>query len=149
MEPNPVSHHRLAQGLAALAPRVGSFLSLTGGEPLLQPSAVTGAAEIARELGLRVFLETHGLAVAAMHQVVGSVDFVSMDWKLESEVCWADELSLEGRPPSFADGHAAFLELLVRENVEACVKVVVTCETTAKELEQVCRAMAATAPSAP
>ena len=148
-EPNPVSHHRLAQGLAGLAPRVGSFLSLTGGEPLLQPAAVLGAAGIAREMGLRVFLETHGLAVAAMGEVVGSVDYVSMDWKLDSEVRWADTASLETRPLSFADGHVNFLELLVREKVEACVKVVVTCETTARELEQVCSAIVATAPSAP
>ncbi|MCS5636859.1 MAG: 7-carboxy-7-deazaguanine synthase QueE [Myxococcota bacterium] len=148
-EPNPISHDRLVLGLAGLAPRVGSFLSLTGGEPLLQPEAVVGAAGIGRKMGLRIFLETHGLAVAAMAEVAGSVDYVSMDWKLDSAVRWADPEAPHPGPSSFADRHAAFLELLTREKVEACVKVVVTCETTAQELDQVCSVLAATAPGAP
>jgi organic radical activating enzyme len=145
--PNPVSHERLALGLAGLAPQAGSFLSLTGGEPLLQPRAVVGAARIAREMGLRVFLETHGLAVAAMGDVAGCVDYVSMDWKLDSAVRWAAPEAGEAGLSSFADRHAEFLELLGKERVEACVKVVITCETTPQELEQVCRVMAATAPN--
>ena len=119
VEPNPVSHERLAQVLASLAPRPGSFLSLTGGEPLLHPLGVIGAARIARELGMRVFLETHGLARDAMTEVAPSVDYVSMDWKLESDVRWADAEPSKARPSSFEDGHVAFLDLLVAQGVAA------------------------------
>jgi len=149
VEPNPVSHERLAQVLASLAPRPGSFLSLTGGEPLLHPLGVVGAAEIARGLGMRVFLETHGLAADAMREVAASVDYVSMDWKLESDVRWADAAPSKGRPSSFAEGHVAFLELLAEQNVPACVKVVLTRETTKHELEEVCLALVEAAPTTP
>jgi pyruvate-formate lyase-activating enzyme len=61
-------------------------VSLTGGEPLLQPEARREAARRLRGRGPRLWLETHGLDAAALAQVLPFVDCVSMDWKLASDV---------------------------------------------------------------
>ena len=84
-----------------------------------------------------------------MREVAPSVDYVSMDWKLESDVRWADAEPSKARPSSFEDGHVAFLDLLVAQGVAACVKVVVTRETTKSELEKVCHALMKVAPPTP
>ncbi len=147
---NPVSASRLERAIRALSPAPGSFLGLTGGEPLLQPLAVVGAAQIARALGLRVALETHGLAVARLAEVIGEIDYVSMDWKLESDVRRAKETEAEGGyAKGFAALHAEFLALLVERSVESSVKVVVTGNTLPEELAEVCRVVAALAPETP
>ena len=64
-EANPISLERIMRRIQDLEPREGSFVGLTGGEPLLQPDVVEGVAEASRTLGLRTHLETHGLAVDA------------------------------------------------------------------------------------
>jgi organic radical activating enzyme len=92
--PNPVDLPTLMGALDDLEVGPGDLVSLTGGEPLLQPDAVR---ELARELtqrGQRVYLETHGLATAALERVVEYCDVVSMDWKLASDVRRASD------PPS-------------------------------------------------
>jgi pyruvate-formate lyase-activating enzyme len=58
------------------------WLSLTGGEPLLQPEAVRELAQALRGRGPGIWLETHGLHATALAQVLPFVDCVSMDWKL-------------------------------------------------------------------
>ena len=147
---NPVSRHRLLEAVQALAPPPGGFLSLTGGEPLLQPTAVAEAAEIGRNLGLRVSLETHGLAVEALSQVIDRLDYVSMDWKLESDVMWANETpQAKSEAKGFSGLHTEFLSLIQRRKVDSCVKVVITSDSSDKELEEVCRVIASTAPDVP
>jgi organic radical activating enzyme len=147
---NPIPRQRLVEAIRALAPSPGSFLSLTGGEPLLQPAGVVSAAEIAREFGLRVSLETHGLAVEALSQVIEAVDYVSMDWKLESDVRWAEDApGAKSGSKGFGELHAEFLSVIQERNVESCVKVVITCDSTHAEVEEVCRVLASTAPEVP
>jgi pyruvate-formate lyase-activating enzyme len=107
---------------------------------------VACAARIAHEFGLRVALETHGLAVEALDEVIDEIDYVSMDWKLESDVrrARADAVS-----PPFHQGHAAFLARVQQAGVDASVKVVITRNTTSQELDEVCRGIAATSPKVP
>jgi len=141
--PNPVSLARLEAWLDARGVPAGRWISLTGGEPLLQPEAVAVWAEALRRRGLRVHLETHGLAVEALRRVVAHVDFVSMDWKLASDV---RRVSDRGRDvPAFDDEHAAFLAE-VGDRADACVKIVVTPRTTREELETACRRIAEVRP---
>ena len=147
---NPISRARLVEAIGALAPKPGTFISLTGGEPLLQPKAVNAAAGIARDFGLRVVLETHGLAVTALTEVIENIDFVSMDWKLESDVRRADEdRKGEGHSRPFAEVHADFLARISQAAVDSCVKVVITQNTTVEELDEVCRVLAGTSPDIP
>jgi len=142
--PNPVTLEQVDAALGALRPSAGSFVSLTGGEPLLQPEAVGALAARVRERGLRPYLETHGLAVAALESVVDRIDVVSMDWKLASDV--------EGAPGeaerNFGELHQEFLALARRAG-EVFVKVVVTPNTQTEEIETVCQRMAEIAPDAP
>ena len=145
-EPNPITPGRLRRGIEALAPRLGTFLSLTGGEPLLQPRGVLAAARIGHELGLKVAIETHGLAAEALAQVIGDIDYVSMDWKLASDVRRAEG---EAEGSDFRAGHLAFLERIRESALPASVKVVITQNSTAEEIADVCRGIAATAPEVP
>lgn len=142
--PNPVSQETIAEAIRALDPRPGSFVSLTGGEPLLQPAACAEVAVRARQAGLRVHLETHGLAVEGLSRVVEHVDVVSMDWKLGSDVEPADPEA----PRDFEARHRAFLEVAVRAP-DLYVKVVVSDRTADEELDPVCRAIREIAPDTP
>ncbi len=134
--PNPVSLEQLESWLDARAVPAGRWASLTGGEPLLQPEAVAAWAKALQARGLRVHLETHGLATQALGSVLGHVDFVSMDWKLASDVRRVDDRGAE--VPDFHDAHADFLGA-VGDAADACVKIVVTPRTTRDELETACR----------
>lgn len=138
--PNPLSPDQIDAALGVLAPAGRGFVSLTGGEPLLQPEAVRAVAERARARGLRAYLETHGLAVDALEAVVAAIDVVSMDWKLPSDVQRAEP----GGASDFAAAHAKFLES-AQSAGEVFVKVVVTPNTQDGELEAVCEAIAAVA----
>jgi organic radical activating enzyme len=139
--PNPLTPDQIDAALAALAPAGRGFVSLTGGEPLLQPDAVRVVAERARARGMRNYLETHGLAVQALESVVALIDVVSMDWKLASDVRRAES----GDKTDFATAHAEFLAC-AQAAAETFVKVVVTPNTLDSELEAVCAAIRTVAP---
>jgi organic radical activating enzyme len=139
--PNPVSLADLLAAAEALEVDTHRFVSLTGGEPLLQPEAVAALAGALRGRGPRIYLETHGLAIAALDAVAGVVDVVSMDWKLTSDV------RREADPPrgevrDFHAEHRAFLAR-ARQSCEVFVKVVVTPGTLDSELEAMAQGVAA------
>lgn len=60
------------------------FLSVTGGEPLLQESGLSILLPECRSAGLKVMLETSGTHVDALKRVATEADVISMDIKLES-----------------------------------------------------------------
>lgn len=130
---NPACLDEVARALSRLNAAGHRFVSLTGGEPLLQAEAVFAMAELAREMGPRILLETHGLSVEAMKRVRSRVDVVSMDWKLGKDVRFA-EAGRAAAVPSFHERHEQFLATAL-EACEVYVKVVVTVETQAVELE--------------
>jgi len=144
---NPVEVDDAVAAAEVLELSAHRFVSLTGGEPLLQPEAV---AALARELGARgprIHLETHGLAVEALEQVVDAVHVVSMDWKLASDVRREGEaFHAPGQP--FDAEHQRFLEV-ARRAPEVVVKVVVTPASLAAELDEMCRRIAAVDASLP
>lgn len=144
--PNPVS---LADALAAaerLELGAHRFVSLTGGEPLLQPEAAAVFARELRARGPRVLLETHGLAADALRLVLPHVDVVSMDWKLASDVRREGDPA-HGPVPDFHDAHEAFLRV-ARGAAEVVVKLIVTPGSADEEMAEVWGRMATTAPEA-
>ena len=144
---SPVPIAVAESAIIALASGPGDFVSFTGGEPLLQPEPLRELAEAVRSQGLRVYLETHGLAVEALTSLGAAVDVVSMDWKLASEV--RRESDPKGvQPQPFHDEHQRFLEVAARR-AETLVKIVVTSTTTEDELAEACRRIAETAPDTP
>jgi organic radical activating enzyme len=157
---NPVAVENVVVAAEALGVARHRFVSLTGGEPLLQPEAVRaiadalGAASFAqraegerRPAGRpRILLETHGLATAALERVVDAIDVVSMDWKLASEVARAG--APRGAREEFHGAHAAFLRVALRAP-ETYVKVVVTPATRDDELDALARHVAEVDPAVP
>jgi 7-carboxy-7-deazaguanine synthase len=119
------------------------FASLTGGEPLLQAQAVAELAPRLRERGPRIHLETHGLSVDALEQVVEHIDVVSMDWKLTSDVRRAADPK-HGPVAPFHATHEKFLATAAARS-EVYVKVVLTPHTEDAELDAVCDGIRAVA----
>jgi organic radical activating enzyme len=142
---NPVDLGDVCAAAERLDVASHAFVSLTGGEPLLQPEAVREVATALRARGPRIHLETHGLAPAALERVVEQIDLVCMDWKLPSDVEWADSAR---SADDFDALHAEFLGIALRAP-EAVVKVVVTPASTDAEIDAVAARMAEIAPEVP
>ncbi|MGD2201383.1 MAG: anaerobic ribonucleoside-triphosphate reductase activating protein [Candidatus Bathyarchaeota archaeon] len=98
---------------------------LTGGEPSLQPDGVRQAAEIAKELGLKVMLDTNGSRPGVLEALLGRqlIDRVALDIKAplnpESYSIFAGEMGGE-------------VSMKVRKSLELCNNhgVVVEARTT-------------------
>jgi 7-carboxy-7-deazaguanine synthase len=144
--PNPVPIAAAIEAAEALEVGRHRFVSLTGGEPLLQPDAAAAIAERLRGRGPKIHLETHGLAAGALPAVLPRVDVVSMDWKLGSDVRRASDPK-GGPPQSFAAGHRAFLAL-ARSAPRTVVKLVITPASTDPEIDEAIAAVAELAPEA-
>ena len=130
---NPVEIDEIVSIVEALDARPATWISLTGGEPLLQPHAVATLARALRTQGRRVYLETHGLHADALALCVDDVELVSMDWKLASDVVYGPGVPrLPGH--DFHDAHAAFLRVALRAE-RVYVKVVVTPSTSDAEFD--------------
>ncbi len=145
--PNPVALEDVLAAAEALDVAAHRFVSLTGGEPLLQPTAVAALAQGLRARGPRILLETHGLAVDALAEVVAHVDVVSMDWKLASDVRRASDPA-GSRAAPFHAAHARFLAV-ARRAPEVVVKLVVTPASEDAELEEAWRRVAEVDPGIP
>jgi 7-carboxy-7-deazaguanine synthase len=135
---NPLSLASVLVALERLELGRHRFVSLTGGEPLLQPEAAAALARALRGRGPRVLLETHGLAHEALASLVEAVDVVSMDWKLASDVRRAGARRGVG---DFEADHVRFLRL-ARAAPEVVVKLVLTPASRDEEVEAACRAIA-------
>jgi organic radical activating enzyme len=144
---NPLPIEAVVEAAQALELEAHRFVSLTGGEPLLQAEVVGALARALRARGPRIHLETHGLEVDALAEVVDAIDFVSMDWKLASDVRReGDAKGASGEP--FHDRHAEFLRVALRAP-EVGVKVVVTPATRDDEIDAMADRIAAIDPQVP
>lgn len=144
---NPVPLAEVIEAADVLEVARHRFVSLTGGEPLLQPEAVAALAGALRERGPRIHLETHGLATEALAEVIDTLDVVAMDWKLASDVRRADD-PRHGPVEDFHAQHAAFLRV-ARRAPECVVKVVVTAASRDAELERMAETIASVDPATP
>lgn len=146
ISPNPIACERVVAAARALGAGRHRFVSLTGGEPLLQPAAAAWLARELRALGPAIHLETHGLHVTALEEVLPHLDVVSMDWKLASDV--RRETEAKGAVPApFGAAHRAFLQRAI-EAPRVVVKVVVTPASGADEIDEAVACVAEVAPDA-
>src|SRR5262245_4325509 len=124
---------------AAERPELGRhrFVSLTGGEPLLQPEAVSEVAAAFAGRGPGVWLETHGLHAEALAPALPHLAVVAMDWKLASDVRRASDPK-RGAVADFHDAHEAFLTVAKRAP-RVHVKLVVTPASRDDEIEEAVR----------
>jgi organic radical activating enzyme len=147
MVDNPVPIEELVAACGELELDAHRFVSITGGEPLLQPEAVGALGRALAGRGPRIYLETHGLAEAALAAVIEVVDVVSMDWKLTSDVRRESDRR-GGAVAPFHEAHERFLRT-ARAGAEVYVKIVVTPASTDAELEEAARRIAAVDPQIP
>ncbi|MCA9400927.1 MAG: 7-carboxy-7-deazaguanine synthase QueE [Candidatus Omnitrophica bacterium] len=99
-------------------------VTLTGGEPLLQPQAVFSLAKKLRSAQRPIHLETNGTLSEAMEKVAEVIDVVSMDLKLPSSTACQ---------PYWKE-HNAFLQAAAHK--ELFVKVVISKTTTDEDFYQ-------------
>jgi len=130
---NPVDCVDLVEAIDAIAPTPSTWISLTGGEPLLQAEAIEAVVQGLAARGRRIYLETHGLHAEVLSRFVDVIDLVSMDWKLASDVRPGPGVAApEG--DDFHDAHEAFLRVATRAK-QVYVKVVLTPSTRDEELD--------------
>ncbi len=102
----------------------GFFVSITGGEPLRQASALAEMLPLLKANTMPVFLETNGIGYQEFALVKQWVDIVAMDIKLPSSTgCrafWAE--------------HRAMMDLA--KDKDLFVKMVVTAKTSREDMQQ-------------
>ncbi len=117
--PNPVSANRAVSICRELG---SSVVSVTGGEPLVQPEFVAAVLRGLKISGLRTYLETNGVLPDALRTLVDFADVIAMDMKLPSAT---------GGPAMWA-AHEEFLEIARSSRV--FVKAVVSAATPEPEI---------------
>ena len=139
---NPVAIEDVIQIVAALQRDAACHraVSITGGEPLLRPAAVTAIAKGVRALGLDVHLETGGHRPEALRAVLPYVDAVSPDVKLES-AC--------GVPTPWREHEESYQFLARAPGKAVAVKAVVVSTTSVEEIRQAARLVASHLPDTP
>lgn len=113
------------------------FISLTGGEPLLQKEFLDQLLTSLKKRKFKTYLETNGTLPEALASVIDGVDIIAMDIKLPSS----------GRTRPFWDKHGEFLRLGKKK--EIMIKVVVTQETEKNDLARAVSLVKDQAPAVP
>lgn len=118
--PNPVSGMELTKTLESFFPKT---LSITGGEPLQHNDFLREWLPMVHP-DYRILLETNGVLVEELRQVMDQVDIISMDMKLPSVTGMKD----------YWEEHEKFLKLAIAK--EVYVKVVISSPTEEADLKK-------------
>lgn len=133
---NPMTVEQVLGLVSELAGRFRPHsVSITGGEPLLQPEFLVELLPRLREAGLKTYLDTACCYPEAMGRIAEYVDWVSADLKLPSTII---------EPVSFADFAATWQAI----RHERFVKVVLTAEVSVEELAEALGALQGLDPQA-
>ena len=122
---NPITVTKLNELLDSFE---NEFLSVTGGEPLLQVAFLSEWLPT-QSFKHRILLETNGVHALALADILKHVHIIGMDLKLPSSA---------GTKPVWNE-HAEFLKTAMRENKEIYIKIVVTEETLDRDLQEAIR----------
>jgi len=114
-----------------------SFVSLTGGEPLLYLNFIQPLIQELKEKGHKIFLETSGVLWKALESVIENCDVIAMDLK-PSSVTHEGDFLLE---------HRKFLE--IAKTKETFIKIVLSQEIDLKEFEDHVKLVASIASETP
>lgn len=117
---NPVSITDAAQCVTE------QWVSVTGGEPLLQPEFLQNLCVVLRSQGRKIYLETNGTLPEALGTVLSSVDVVALDFKIPSAT---------GGEESW-DVHEQCLRIAIQRDV--FVKIVIDEHMQSQELDKAC-----------
>lgn len=114
-----------------------SFVSLTGGEPLLYLNFVQPLLLRLKAEGFRTYLETNGILWQALDEVIGWCDLIAMDLKPASVT----------KERSFLTEHQRFLERAHAK--EVFIKIVLSKEIDIREFQGLIQLVRETAPRTP
>ena len=116
------------EGLKRLDLELGphSYVSLTGGEPLLYLSFLKPLLARLKECGFRTYLETNGILWKALAQVMVWTDVVAMDVKPASVT----------KERSYIEDHEKFLNVAIQK--EVFIKMVCSKEIDLDEFRELC-----------
>jgi organic radical activating enzyme len=116
-----------------------TFVSLTGGEPLLYLSFLRPLMALLKKENLRIYLETSGILWRALGEVIDLCDCIAMDVKPASVT----------KERNFDEEHRRFLEAIRQNRKEAFIKIVLSKEIDPAEFESQIRLIAEIAPQIP
>jgi 7-carboxy-7-deazaguanine synthase len=131
---NPLSLEEIAEAAAALKLSQHDSVSLTGGEPLLYTSLITGLAPLLKGTRRGIYLETNGTLPDSLAEVISLIDIVAMDIKLPGST---------GSAP-FWEEHSRFLKIAAAK--KTFVKVIVGENTRLEEIIKAAELIKCTAP---
>ena len=114
-----------------------SFVSLTGGEPLLYVAFLAPLLLRFKALGHCIYLETNGILWQALESVLGGCDVIAMDLKPASVT----------RERSFLKEHRRFLEIASAK--EVFIKIVLSQEIDIREFQGLIELVRDVAPRTP
>lgn len=114
-----------------------SFVSLTGGEPLLYRAFLEPLLLRLKALGFRTYLETNGILWQALESVIGWCDVIAMDLKPSSVT----------KEKSFLEEHSRFLE--IAQAKEVFIKIVLSKEIEVQEFQTLIQMVQRVAPKTP
>ena len=113
--PNPLSPGELARLIFRLADPAPQAVSLTGGEPLLDPDYLINLLPLLKVAGHRIYLETNGTKPQELQRVLPWVDVVATDLKLPSVAGTPVAWGLHQRFLGIARQRMAFAKMVVGE----------------------------------
>ncbi|MBI3316998.1 MAG: 7-carboxy-7-deazaguanine synthase QueE [Candidatus Omnitrophica bacterium] len=114
-----------------------SFVSLTGGEPLLYVSFLKSLMPLLKAKGFRIYLETNGILGKALEEVIGGCDLIAMDIKLPSVT----------KEDNFIGEHEQFIKQA--QTKELFVKIIVSKDLFFPEFEEALKLIEKYAPGSP
>jgi organic radical activating enzyme len=121
---------RLAEAGPPATEGLHHSIALTGGEPLLYPEFIAELCAELHPLNLPIMLETNGQRPDDLRKVIGAIDCIAADFKLDSTMA----------EPVDAEARLEFLRLA--QHCRTFIKIVLTDAVTAEELSEACGVIA-------
>jgi len=97
-----------------------AYVSLTGGEPLLQAGFLKLLLEALQKRKFRTLLETNGILWRQLATVVDACDVIAMDLKLSSVTRQKAYLREHRKFLRLAKGKETYIKIVISKNVDLC-----------------------------
>ncbi len=91
-------------------------VSLTGGEPLLQPLFLLELCEELKKIGKTIYLETNGTLPGVFEMVAKHIDIVALDFKIPTATGRPGMWKKHEEMLRLASGKEVFIKMVINEN---------------------------------
>ena len=131
---NPLSPGKVLEEISNLRSPGLHSISITGGEPLLQPTFVRDLATSCKEVGLEVYLETNGYSSERFGTLAETLDYAAVDIKLKSHGSCDP-----GAWQHLLENEIECLRIAGENEVSPIAKIVILRGTKPEEVEAACQ----------